>query len=600
MQVFNKENLAIVSKKLIAKTLNEFHYEGLIKPSVINVDDSGISTLQLKINDKVFTYKGKKRIYGNYVVDPNSVTLTLNGQTESFQDILQLCLDIAGELNVSDFTKAYFLEEMNSTIMADLHLLQSSQSVPTSKVAKMTYEEIEGEIEAHPWVIFNKGRKGFSYSDYKKYAPESKEKINLFWIAIKSEHANYAGDENNRYETLINEELSASEIEHFNNILKDKNVDPNDYMFMPVHPWQWDNMIVSHFNIALANNDIIALDYGKDNYLAQQSIRTLSNISDSNKRFVKTCMTIFNTAVWRGLPKKRILLAPELSTWLKNLIGKDEFIAKECGLGLMSECAGIQLDQDYYFQIQKAPYQYKEMLGITWREPLCNILNEGERALPLSSLIHIGADNIPVVKCIIEESNLSVKEWTKRFHEAMLYPLLHTLVKYGVVFSPHGQNAVIVLKDNVPTRMIIKDFADDVHISIDGYKQMYKDFPAIAKGTILESPPEVLIHFIQTTLFICHYRYLSDILDRYMDFSEKDFFTSVRETILSYQQKFPELKNKMALYNFFESHHVKVALNKVRLVTQGYKDDASRPEPAMNDLVENPLVEKRDALSFEI
>lgn len=600
MNVFNKDNLSIVGKKLIAKTLNEFHYEGLTKPSIIDVDDNGWSTLQLKIGQKIYTYKGKKRIYGNYVVDPNSVTLQIDGNVQAFDDILQLCLDIADDLKINDFTKAYFIEEMNSTIMADLHLLQSSQNVATSKVAQMTYEEIEGEIEAHPWVIFNKGRKGFSYPDYLKYAPESKSKINLFWIAIKKDHANYAGDENNSYDKLISEELSKNEIEHFNNILKDKQLDPAHYMFMPVHPWQWDNMIVTHFNMAIANNDLVPLDYGKDNYLAQQSIRTLSNISDNNKRFVKTCMTIFNTAVWRGLPKKRILLAPDLSTWLKNLIGKDEFIAGECGLGLMSECAGIQLDQDYYFQIQKAPYQFKEMLGITWREPMSNILKKGERALPLSSLIHVGFDNTPVVKCIIESSGLSVKEWTKKFHEAMLYPLLHTLVKYGLVFSPHGQNAVIVLKDNVPTRMIIKDFADDVHISIDGYKQMYKDFPAIAKGTILESPPEVLIHFIQTTLFICHYRYLSDILDRYMDFSEKDFFASVRETILSYQQKFPELKNKMALYNFFESHHVKVALNKVRLVTQGYKDDANRPEPAINELVENPLVEKRDALSHEV
>jgi dihydrofolate reductase len=55
---------------------------------------------------------------------------------------------------------------------------------------------------------------------------------------------------------------------------------------------------------------------GPDEYLPQQSIRTLTNVSAPHRHHLKLPLSILNTLVWRGLPTERTLAAPRVTEFL--------------------------------------------------------------------------------------------------------------------------------------------------------------------------------------------------------------------------------------------------------------------------------------------
>lgn len=130
----------------------------------------------------------------------------------------------------------------------------------------------------------------------------------------------------------------------------------------------------------------------------------------------------------------------------------------------------------------------------------------------------------------------------------LLPPLLHYLYQYGTVFSPHGQNTVVILKDSKPHRLAVKDFVDDVNISDQPLSEL-ENISAELKNVLRSEAPEGLCQFIFTGLFVCHFRYLADILHRSRELDETVFWYMLRETILSYQAQFPELKERFELFD---------------------------------------------------
>ena len=102
-----------------------------------------------------------------------------------------------------------------------------------------------------------------------------------------------------------------------------------EYYLMPIHDWQWQRQIIQLYPEDIARNNIVYLGHSSDDYLATQSIRSFNNQSDYRKFQVKLPISIFNTAVYRGLPHERTELAPLLTQWLKDIHKQDSFFIKD-------------------------------------------------------------------------------------------------------------------------------------------------------------------------------------------------------------------------------------------------------------------------------
>src|SRR5699024_9107343 len=160
-----------------------------------------------------------------------------------------------------------------------------------------------------------------------------------------------------------------------------------------------------------------------------------------------------------------------------------------------------------------------EMLGSIWRESIYTYLEEGEKPITLAALLHVDADGTPFISKLIERSGLSVDEWVKRLSDVILPPILHFLYRYGLVFSPPGQNTILVLKDHIPHRLAVKDFVDDVNVSDQPLPEL-ANLSDDLRTVLRSEPPEGLCQFIFTGLFICHFRYLSTLLDKEKGYGE--------------------------------------------------------------------------------
>lgn len=583
--VLNKQNWTLVNSKLLAKMISEFMYEGMISPQLVQEKNS-YTIFELRVSDKKsYTFHAISRKFDSYDVDWKSIRILDNGN-EKEESAVGFLLDIKPLIGMSSETTAHLIKEMNQTLIADAHLL--NKRVPSDKLITEDYANLEGYMTGHPWITYNKGRIGFGYDDYLAYAPEHQNEVTLSWIAVSRDISSFQSIEKLTFEKLVNYELNDQDLTKFKNILEEKTEDPSQYFMMPVHEWQWKNVLIQNFAEAIANQTIIPLGQSSDRYLPQQSIRTFVNKSNPNKHHVKLPMSILNTLVYRGLPAERTLIAPKITEFIKGIYEKDSFLKDECRVILPGEIASINVNHSYYNQLENAPYQYKEMLGVIFRESIYTYLEEGEQAITLAALLYEDHDGKPYIKSLIKKSGMTTEEWMTHFFDVTMKPLLHYLYQYGTVFSPHGQNTILVLKDSKPSRLAIKDFVDDVNISDQPFEEL-SCLTEELKDVLRSEPPEGLTQFIFTGLFICHLRYLSNILVNAELMEEQNFWEKLAESILSYQARFPHLEERFELFDFFKPTFTKLCLNRNRMVDEGYSAGEDRPHASEFGKVRNAL-----------
>ncbi|TGZ11650.1 IucA/IucC family protein [Streptomyces rhizosphaericola] len=593
--------------RLLAKMLGEFAYEEIIEPERRPGDGRPYS---LTLDDGTeLRFTALRGVYGSWRVDPGSIgtahppanplsngASTQHGSAERapegtlrpFRDPLRFLTRARSLLGLDGATLGHLIRELTLTLTADARL--DHTALTAAELADLGYAELEGHQTGHPWLVASKGRLGFSAADAARFTPETRTPLRLPWIAVSTRIAQYRGvGRLTTPEHLYAGELDATVRAAFAAELETRGLDPESYLYLPVHPWQWDEWIVPLFAPAIADGDIVALRTDGDARLAQQSVRTFANVSRPDRHTVKLPLSILNTLVWRGLPTERTLAAPAVTAWVQGLCADDPFLRDTCRVVLLGEVASVTVEHPLYDHLPEAPYQYKEILGAIWREPLPPRLAPGERARTLASLLHTDPAGRAFTAELVERSGLTPETWLTRLFAALLPPLLHFLYRYGTVFSPHGENAIVVFDENdIPVRLAIKDFVDDVNISAHPLPE-HDTMPDEVREVLLTEEPSFLTQFIHSGLFVGVFRYLSPLCEEQLGVSEDEFWSLVRAEIVRHHARFPELKERFELFDMLTPEIERLCLNRNRLHVDGYRDRSSRPHAAIHGTVPNPL-----------
>ncbi|WP_433549326.1 IucA/IucC family protein [Streptomyces sp. CA-294286] len=579
------------SRRLLAKTLGEFAYEEIIEPTRTAdpaTPEGHLHTVGLD-NGEILSFRARRGSYGSWQVAADTVEVRDEaGGRRPFHDPVRFLVLARRLLALDGATLGHLVRELTATLAADARL--DHTALPAARLADLGYAELEGHQTGHPWLVLNKGRVGFSARDATAWAPEARAPGRLPWIAVSTALARYRGVPSLADpEQLYAGELDAATRACFDSALRDRGLDPASYLYLPVHPWQWDEVVLPLFAPAVARGEIVPLPADGDLRLPQQSIRTFLNVSRPDRHTVKLPLSVLNTLVWRGLPTERTVAAPAVTAWVQGLYEADAYLKEECRVVLLGEVASVAVEHPVYDHLPEVPYQYRELLGAIWREPLDRRLDPGERARTLAALLHTDPCGRALTAELVARSGLDPAAWLRRLFEALLPPLLHFLYRYGTVFSPHGENAIVVYDaHDVPVRLAIKDFVDDVNVSAEPLPERAA-MPEDVRRVLLTEPASFLPQFIQSGLFIGVFRYLAPLCESQLGVPEDTFWSLVRAEILRYQARFPELRDRFEMFDLLAPRLERLCLNRNRLHADGYRDRPDRPHAAVHGTVPNPL-----------
>ncbi|MEV4624709.1 IucA/IucC family protein [Micromonospora sp. NPDC049523] len=573
-----------VCAALAVKMVAELAFEQALTPAPLGDGRYRVPVLP----DVGYEFRGRPVAMDSWRIEPDSLVRVTDGGNEP-ADPYRLLLDLHRAWGLDPAVTALTVTELSATLSADAWLLHTG--LPVAELAELPHLELEGHQTGHPWIFANKGRVGFSYADRARYAPESRHADPLHWMAVHRDLASFHGVPGLDEATLRERELDGATRQHFTDLLTDQRLDPAEYVWLPVHRWQWDEVVLPLFAAELAQRRIVPLGEAPDRYRAQQSIRTFGNVSRPDRFDVKLPLSILNTMVYRGIPTELVHAAPYGTTWIHSIRDADPFLRDECRVVLPGEVAAVAVRHPVFEALPQAPYRYRQLLGVIWREPVAASLDPGERARTLAALLHVDPAGRAFVAELVERSGLAPTRWLAALFAAVLPPLLHLLYRYGIGFNPHGENAIVVYDGgDVPVRLAVKDFVDDLKL-LDEDLPEYADLPAQTLGVLMRFGAEELSGSIVKSLLMCHFRYLAPLCAEQLGVPQDEFWRLARAEIVAYHARFPELAERFDRFDLLAAEFPRVCLNRERLLPGGYHDRAERDASFHLDVapVPNPL-----------
>ncbi|WP_030314195.1 IucA/IucC family protein [Streptomyces sp. NRRL B-3229] len=559
------------NRLLIRKGLAEFAHERLIEPEETDKDQYVVRSDDGKTR---YDFTAVRRSLDHWQVDADSITRHRDG-TELPLAALDFFIELKDTLGLSDEILPVYLEEISSTLSGTCYKLTKPQ-VPVTELVKADFQDIEtGMTEGHPCFVANNGRLGFGVHEYLSYAPETASPVRLVWLAAHRSRAAFTAGVGIEYESFVRQELGEETVERFYGVLRDKGLDPADYLLIPVHPWQWWNKLSVTFAAEVARDLLVCLGEGDDEYLAQQSIRTFFNRSHPEKHYVKTALSVLNMGFMRGLSAAYMEATPAINDWLAGLVEGDP-VLKSTGLSIIRERAAVGYRHLEYEAATDRYSPYRKMLAALWRESPVPSLQDGESLATMASLVHVDHEGRSFAGALIERSGLTPADWLRRYLRAYYTPLLHSFYAYDLVFMPHGENVILVLRNGVVERAVYKDIAEEIAV-MDPEAVL----PPAVERLRVEVPDDKKLLSIFTDVFDCFFRFLAAILATEGILEEEDFWRTVAEVTRDYQRSVPELADKFRQYDMFAPEFALSCLNRLQLRNNRQMVDLADPSGAL-------------------
>jgi 2-[(L-alanin-3-ylcarbamoyl)methyl]-3-(2-aminoethylcarbamoyl)-2-hydroxypropanoate synthase len=578
-RLFYTEEYTQSRRRLFKQLIQAFVYEDTIKyeekklsTGLVEFSVQGIAKNGQPV---IYSCKGHRRAsFGRVELNAEPVLRTCSSQVGEAASVREFLSEIAPSFAIAAEFMERFIQELDHTLANDTAALfyANQQNVYAADnqgiglLRGMPYDYIEsGLLKTHPYHPCYKSRIGFDAVDNLHYGPEFSPDIKLVWLAVRKLNclsiASPSLNEWDFYQQQLGDQLI-----QFNALLTEHGCDVGDYVFMPVHPWQWLNQLLPLYTADIHQRNIILLGEGLEAYRPQQSIRTLANAVRPDVHYTKLALNIVNTSTARGLAEHTIANAPIISDWLHRLVAEDNYLAKELNTIILKEVKAIS-----YSSACEAIASGK--IACLWRESLHPYLTGDEQAIPFSGLTEMDRDALPVIQNWVVR--YGVQDWLVQLLKVSVLPLIRLLYAHGVALESHAQNMILIHKDGWPIRVAFKDFHDGVRFIQD--QVTYSECLTILRATpqqhlavnsssyISASEPEDVKNFLYSAFFSMNLSEVALFFDLHYQVPESLFWNLVKDCIMGYQREFPEQHKQFQLFNLQSEYVIVEAHTKRRL-----------------------------------
>ena len=629
----NHKDWDFVNRRLVAKMLSEMEYE-----QVFHAESQGDDHYCINLPGAQWRFIAERGIWGWLWIDAQ--TLRCTDEPVLAQTLL---MQLKPVLSMSDATVAEHMQDLYATLLGDLQLLKARRGLSASDLINLDADRLQCLLSGHPKFVFNKGRRGWGKEALERYAPEYANTFRLHWLAVKREHMIWRCDNDLDIQQLLTAAMDPQEFTRFSQVWQENGLDHNwlplpvhpwqwqqkiatdfiadfaegrmvslgefgdqwlaqqslrtltnasrrggldhNWLPLPVHPWQWQQKIATDFIADFAEGRMVSLGEFGDQWLAQQSLRTLTNASRRGGLDIKLPLTIYNTSCYRGIPGRYIAAGPLASRWLQQVFATDATLVQS-GAVILGEPAAGYVSHEGYAALARAPYRYQEMLGVIWRENPCRWLKPDESPVLMATLMECDENNQPLAGAYIDRSGLDAETWLTQLFRVVVVPLYHLLCRYGVALIAHGQNITLAMKEGVPQRVLLKDFQGDMRLVKEAFPEM-DSLPQEVRDVTSRLSADYLIHDLQTGHFVTVLRFISPLMVR-LGVPERRFYQLLAAVLSDYMNKHPQMSERFALFSLFRPQIIRVVLNPVKL-TWPDQDGGSRMLPNYLENLQNPL-----------
>lgn len=578
------DNWARATRWMVRKALAEFAHERMLEPVSLG---NGRYAVRAS-SGAAYEFSARVLPLDHWSIAPESIVRTAHGEERDL-DALELFVDLRADLDLGPTVLPLLIEEVSATLSAQA-FRWSVQQPKSSELVGADFQLVESSMrEGHPCFVANSGRIGFDAGEYERYAPEAAPDVRLVWLAARRERSTFAVGEGMTWERLLAEEFSADTLTRFEAVLADRGLSLDDVHLLPVHPWQWDNRVTTTFAADLVRGDLVLLGHGDDAHRPQQSIRTFFNVSSPERSYVKTALSVLNMGFLRGLSAAYMEVTPAINDHVAGIVRGDETL-QASGFDVLREHASVGYLSPTYEAVASKGDPHLKMLAGLWRESPTPLLGEGETLATMASLLHVDEVGDSFAAALVDASGLAPEVWVRRYLEAYLVPVVHCLVAHQLVFMPHGENLILVLKDGVVQRVIMKDLGEEVAIFDQDVA-----LPEAVERVRVEAEVSMQALSILTDVVDCFLRFLAATLDEAGTLDADEFWAVAADVLRTYEGEHPEFADRLAALDLRADEFELSCLNRLQLRNNQQMVDLTDPVGALAfaGRIANPLAVAR-------
>lgn len=289
----------------------------------------------------------------------------------------------------------------------------------------------------HPIHVCSKTKIGFTNEDNLAYNPEFAPKVGLKILAVHRRHIIARGNFN-LWQQYISQVLPISTL--------------NDYVYFPVHPWQYEHLLQSELYADLLNKkELILLNDIQLHVQPTLSLRTaaLPEVPTLPLMHIKVPVDIQATSVKRTLSLRDLYNGLIFSDFLKQAETLVPAIINGSGRIVKDHCAAHI----------KADGHNRPQLSFMLREdPLCYARNE-ETMVVAAALFHTTTANpIPLLARFIHLSGMPAEQYFMQVFTHLLELPLQLFLQFGIALDMHSQNSLLAFDLNYnPVALVYRD-----------------------------------------------------------------------------------------------------------------------------------------------
>lgn len=590
----------LANRQMVAKMISELAWEQVLTPecdgdgwrlAISPVAEAERSTSAESLACGVWHFRARANLWEQLLIDADSLAAPFDNTPI---DAAEFLLALAPGMGMRDTHLAEHLEDLFNTLRGDCWLIEVHQRLGADEAIALTEVQRQAILDGHPKFLFNKGRRGWGLAALLQYAPEYARPFQLGWLMVRRDrlHASpMAIDADELLDAVLSPADKRALLAARDGKCAVLSESAAAFALMPVHPWQWEQMLAMLHVGDIGAGDMAWLGRFGDHFVAQQSLRTLTNATRPGAFDVKLPLTIMNTSSYRGIPGQYMLAGPAASQWLKARAADDpEFL--KARLEILAEPASAVLEHRHYGRLSRAPYRFRELCGVIWREGLAPGVKEGEQALLMAELMQCDGRGRAWLAAYIEASGVDGETWLLKMFEATLIPMYHLLCRFGMTIIAHGQNLTLLLQNGLPHRLALKDFQGDLRLVDEDFPEA-GDLPEALIEATVRLPPQKLIHDLQTGHFVTLLRFIAPLAPQ-AGVSETRFYQLCAKALGTYMARQPELYERFARFSLFKPRILRLGLNRSKFL-HANDSAAARMLPDMDYRIDNPLYHCLDA-----